>query len=71
MKSALRQSFEDWITVKNPKWTLDRFPKFQSKPNAELGQYKNPEVQLAWDAWSQAAVLLTCNLIPLTQTEGS
>lgn len=52
--AAIRRSFEEWVS--GPPYERDpyRWP-IEEKTHAWPGQYKDIAVQLAWEAWCEAA----------------
>ena len=54
MDNLSRESFEKWVSSPPYEEETDRYPNDSTK-YAWPGNYKSYSVQLAWEAWSEAA----------------
>lgn len=61
-EDLIREAFEKWISSPPYEKDIDRFPDDPVK-HAWPGNYKNIDVELAWNAWSEQSS--RCNAEPL------
>lgn len=47
-----RQAFEAWVTATPHERSVERFT---AEADSHCGQYRDPGVQLAWEAWCEVA----------------
>jgi hypothetical protein len=59
-----RRAFEMWITVSPYELSIGRWPLDETK-YAWPGHYRDPTVQLAWEAWCESAQLITGSAPPV------